>query len=94
MNISHINMSQMRHARTPYHSLGDGTETRIPDWAEHRSVFRTAGRTLYLVETAHLAEAAPDLRELDHAGWNVSVEQSDAPLARIALTRRILPEAA
>ena len=36
--------------RTPYHELGqlgsgDGS-LRVPAWAQHRSVYRTSGRTL------------------------------------------------
>lgn len=59
---------------------------RIPEWAQHRSVYRSAGRTLYVVETDTLPEARRDLARLDQAGWKVSVE-SEGPAARIALSR-------
>lgn len=83
-------------ARTPYHSLGDG-DMRIPSWAQHRSVYRTGGRTLYLVETDSLGDARGDLDRLSHAGWDVRVAQDPAgstDTARIALTRKDLARAA
>lgn len=79
--------------RTPYHSLGGGAEMRVPDWAQHRSVYRAAGRTLYLVETDRLSDARADLARLDRAGWDVQVHE-DGGAARIALTRRDLARAA
>lgn len=79
--------TQIRPApRTPYHSLGGETEMRIPDWAEHRSVYRAAGRTLYVVETEQLDRARRDLVKLGRSGWNVSVETA-GPAARISLSR-------
>lgn len=81
--------------RTPYHSLGGDTEMLIPDWAQHRSVYRSAGRTLYLVETDSLSDARLDLARLDRAGWDVRVsEGSEGEGARIALTRKELAKAA
>ena len=76
------NITPIRPApRTPYHSLGEDAKMRIPEWAQHRSVYRSAGRTLYVVETDTLADARHDL-----AGWNVAV-QSEGASARIALSR-------
>lgn len=82
-----LNITPIRPApRTPYHSLGEDATMRIPEWAQHRSVYRSAGRTLYVVETDTLPEARRDLARLDRAGWDVSVE-ADGPSARIALSR-------
>ncbi len=72
--------------RTPYHSLGGETQMHIPEWAQHRAVYRSAGRTLYVVKTDELAAARHDLKRLDRAGWDVSVE-SEGSNARIALSR-------
>lgn len=81
------NITPIRPApRTPYHSLGEDATMRIPGWAKHRSVYRSAGRTLYVVETDALAEAHSDLARLGDSGWNVAVETA-GPSARIALTR-------
>ncbi|GAA2827611.1 hypothetical protein FB468_2681 [Leucobacter komagatae] len=81
------NITPIRPApRTPYHSLGEDAKMRIPEWAQHRSVYRSAGRTLYVVETDTLADARRDLARLDSAGWNVAV-QSEGASARIALSR-------
>lgn len=69
----------------------------VPEWAQHRSVYRTEGRTLYLVETDRLDEARGDLRRLDRAGWEVRVAEDPAARgsrARIALTRRDIARAA
>lgn len=86
--------TQIRPApRTPYHSLGDNAEMRIPEWAQHRSVYRSAGRTLYVVETDELAAAKRDLARLDRSGWNVSVE-TEGNRARIAFSRREYVQAA
>lgn len=82
-----------RPARTPYHSLGGDTDMRIPSWAQRRSVYRSSGRTLYLVETDRLDDAQRDLAQLDRAGWDVSVETA-GDASRIALTRRDLARAA
>lgn len=79
--------TQIRPApRTPYHSLGGDTEMRIPEWAEHRAVYRAAGRTLYVVETERLGEAKRDLAKLGRSGWNVAVEAA-GEAARISLSR-------
>ncbi|MFF8819418.1 MULTISPECIES: hypothetical protein [Leucobacter] len=81
------NITPIRPApRTPYHSLGEGAKMRIPAWAQHRSVYRSAGRTLYVVETDTLADARRDLVRLDKAGWDVAVEAAGTN-ARIALSR-------
>ncbi|WP_053384266.1 hypothetical protein [Leucobacter celer] len=88
---------RVRPLRTPYHSLGDGHEMIVPDWAQHRSVYRTSGRTLYLVETESLDEALGDLERLGRAGWDVRVDEDPAApgsRARIALSRRDLAKAA
>lgn len=81
--------------RTPYHSLGGEDGMRIPRWAQHRSVYRAAGRTLYLVETDRVDDARLDLKRLDRAGWNVQVtEDPEGSTSRIALTRKELARAA
>lgn len=74
--------------RTPYHELGDGSP-RIPGWAQHRSVYRSAGRTLYLVETDSLAGASQDLDTLSNRGWDVRIERggSSSAVANISLSR-------
>lgn len=82
-------------ARTPYHSLGGEDGMQIPAWAQHRSVYRAAGRTLYLVETDRVDDAKLDLKRLDRAGWDVQLtEDPTGPVTRIALTRRELAQAA
>ena len=96
-NIIDLQQRRRRPLRTPYHSLGDDHEMRVPEWAQHRSVYRTGGHTMYLVETDNLDEARGDLNRLDRAGWEVRVsEDPGAPgsRARIALTRRDLARAA
>ncbi len=81
--------------RTPYHSLGDERSMRVPSWAQHRSVYRTSGRTLYLVETDRPAEARIDLEQLTRSGWDVHVDAAPAgELTRISLTRSDLVRAA
>ena len=81
--------------RTPYHALGADQEMRVPVWAQHRSVYRTAGRTIYLVETDRLADARGDLATLDRAGWDVRIAAgADGDPTRIALTRREFARAA
>lgn len=72
--------------RTPYHSLGDETSMRIPQWAQHRSVYRSAGRTLYVVETEKYRDARGDLVRLGRAGWDVSID-AEGNNARISLSR-------
>lgn len=85
-------------ARTPYHSLAgtnDSDALVVPDWAQHRSVYRSAGRTLYLVDTDVLGDAERDLRRIASAGWDVQVERDPkSDHARIAFTRAELPAAA
>lgn len=75
--------------RTPYHELGDGSP-RVPGWAQHRSVYRSAGRTLYLVETDSLATAHDDLDTLSHRGWDVHIERAvgSNATANISLSRK------
>ena len=81
--------------RTPYHALGSEQQLRIPAWAQHRAVYRTSGRTLYLVETDRLADAKRDLAHLDRAGWDVRISHPEiGDTARIALTRKDLARAA
>ena len=81
--------------RTPYHSLGTADEMRVPSWADQRSVYRSAGRTLYVVDTASFADARADLKTLDRAGWDVQVAKDPGGSgARIALTRRDVARAA
>lgn len=76
---------------TPYHDLGDGAEPRIPDWAEHRSVYRGSGQTMYMVETTRLDRAARrDLSHLAEHGWQVTIERANGRQAntRVGLVRR------
>lgn len=81
--------------RTPYHSLGGNDGMHVPEWAKQRSVYRTSGRTLYLVETDALDDARADLARLSRAGWDVQVtEDPDTERAQIALTRRDVARAA
>ena len=73
---------------TPYHELGDGSPL-VPEWAQHRSVYRSAGRTLYLVETDSLATAHRDLDTLSSRGWDVRIERKGSnPTANISLSRK------
>lgn len=72
--------------RTPYHALGSVDGPRVPEWAEHRSVYRAAGRTLYRVETTQLEQAGDDLSTLRNRGWDVHIEAA-GPDASISLTR-------
>lgn len=72
--------------RTPYHALGSAAGPRVPEWAQHRSVYRAAGRTLYVVETNNLAQAGDDLAKLRTSGWDVRVE-AEGPDASISLSR-------
>ncbi|MFC5339010.1 hypothetical protein [Leucobacter denitrificans] len=79
--------NQIRPApRTPYHSLGENSTMHIPNWAQHRSVYRSAGRTLYVVETEKYGDARRDLAHLNRAGWDVSVDAA-GDNARIAFSR-------
>ena len=80
---------------TPYHALGTAEGLRVPGWAERRSVYRTEGRTVYLVETTCLDLARRDLRTLDRAGWEISIDEGvDGVGATIALTQRDLARVA
>lgn len=88
-------IAQTTPKRTPYHSLGADETMRVPEWAEQRSVYRSAGRTLYVVDTEHFSDARADLRLLDRAGWDVQVDKAPTGEgARIAFTRRDLVRAA
>lgn len=86
MIIHKDNNTQVRNPRTPYHALGDDGVLRVPTWAQHRSVYRSAGRTFYLVETDRLADARGDLDTLVCSGWDVQID-SEGSGASIALTR-------
>ena len=72
--------------RTPYHELGGGNTPIVPEWAQHRSVYRAAGRTLYLVETDRLDAARCDLDSLAGLGWDVRIDPAGSG-ANITLTR-------
>ncbi len=76
----------VRTLRTPYHELGELGEPRVPEWAQHRSVYRAAGRTLYLVETDRLEAAERDLDSLARSGWHVRIDR-DGEAANITLSR-------
>lgn len=73
---------------TPYHELGDAGTPRVPAWAQRRSVYRSAGRTLYLVETDRIDSARRDLDALADRGWNVQIDRADGTAASIALSRK------
>lgn len=73
--------------RTPYHALGEGVVPVVPAWARNRSVYRSAGRTLYLVETDSLHTAKQDLEHLSRSGWDVHIDNVDNSTASIALSR-------
>jgi len=74
--------------RTPYHALGGGSP-RIPAWAQRRSVYRSAGRTLYCVGTDQLGTARRDLRTLASRGWEVEIDPDrDGEGASIVMSRR------
>ncbi|MBK0418344.1 hypothetical protein JD276_04770 [Leucobacter sp. CSA1] len=84
-----------RPLHTPYHALGGERGVHVPSWVGHRSVYRSAGRTLYLVETDRLEAARGDLDRLASQGWDVQVERARAgSAARIALTQQDLAVAA
>jgi hypothetical protein len=72
--------------RTPYHELSAGDTPVVPEWAGHRSVYRAAGRTLYLVETDRLDAARDDLDSLAGLGWDVRIDCAGSG-ANIVLTR-------
>lgn len=73
--------------RTPYHELGDGSP-RVPGWAQHRSVYRAAGRTLYRVETNSLDTAREDLKTLSSRGWEIHIDEADARATNISFSRK------
>lgn len=73
--------------RTPYHELGEAGAPRIPAWARRRSVYRSAGRTLYLVETDRIDAARRDLGALARRGWDVRIDPAGGTAASIALSR-------
>lgn len=82
-------MTNITHLRTPYHALGEHGEPVVPEWAQHRRVYRSAGRTLYLVETDSLETASRDLTTLAERGWDVQIDRpAGHPGASIALTRQ------
>lgn len=88
--LEHTAPSASRYS-TPYHDLGDDAGPRIPNWAEHRSVYRGAGQTTYIVETEHFDRAAKrDLSHLAQHGWHVTVERASGRQARtrVGLVRR------
>lgn len=68
------NITQLR---TPYHALGAENGPHVPDWARHRSVYRSAGRTLYHVETDRLGAARQDLASLTSLGWDVHIDRAN-----------------
>jgi hypothetical protein len=84
INIIKNNITPLR---TPYHELGEGTP-RVPAWAQHRSVYRSAGRTLYFVETDQLGDAGRDLDTLSRRGWDVQIEKAGGRAANISLSRK------
>ncbi len=78
----------LRALRTPYHALGAAGTPHVPEWAQHRSVYRAAGRTLYRVGTDKLdATAQRDLNTLAAGGWDVEVDR-DGDAANITLSLR------
>jgi len=82
-------MTNITPIRTPYHELGASGAPIVPDWAQHRSVYRSAGRTLYLVETDSLECAGNDLSTLAERGWDVQIDRAaGARGGSIALSRR------
>lgn len=69
-------MTHHTNIHTPYHELGAGTPC-VPTWATHRSVYRTAGHTLYLVTTDTLDTARHDLETLANRGWEVHIDAAE-----------------
>lgn len=80
---------QITPIRTPYHELGVDGSPVVPEWAHNRSVYRAAGRTLYLVETDSLRTAKKDLDKLAKRGWDVHIDHGDKHTASISLTRKV-----
>lgn len=94
-NTAGTRLTAVAPLRTPYHSLSSADDMLVPDWAQRRSVYRSSGRTLYVVETDRLSDARSDLKRLDRAGWDVTVSKPVAgDHARIAFTRKDLARAA
>lgn len=80
---------------TPYHALGGSRGARVPDWAQHRSVYRGPSSTTYLVETDELGSASADLTRLARTGWDVRVERdAHNPVVRVLMTQEDVPQAA
>lgn len=80
-------IDNITHLRTPYHALGDNGTPTVPSWARTRSVYRAAGRTLYLVETDQLETAQNDLDQLARSGWDVHIDSKSPQAASISLSR-------
>ena len=78
--------NNITHIRTPYHELGRGSMPLVPEWAQHRSVYRAAGRTLYHVATDRLDAARNDLDSLAGLGWDVQIDR-EGDGANIVLSR-------
>lgn len=74
--------------RTPYHELGETGTPVVPEWAQHRRVYRAAGRTLYLVDTDSIDTARRDLDTLEQRGWEVRIDRNGERTASIALSRK------
>lgn len=72
---------------TPYRHLSATGSPVVPSWAERRSVYRSGGRTLYLVETSQLDAAQHDLHRLASEGWDVRVTAHSEREAQVALVR-------
>lgn len=85
--MTHENTPTSPQIRTPYHELGEAGAPRVPGWVGHRSVYLSAGRTLYLVQTDQLDAARQDLAALADRGWEVTVDPSHGSTASIALMR-------
>ncbi|MEB4614382.1 hypothetical protein [Leucobacter sp. M11] len=78
---------------TPYRTLAElNGETSVsrPAWAEHLSVYRGGGRTLYIAEPARIDRAAKrDFDRLTKAGWTVVTETipGRTDRVRVSMTR-------
>lgn len=87
MNNTHtLKTARVTPMRTPYHALGAGAP-HVPEWAQRRSVYRSAGRTLYRVGTDRLSAARRDLKALSAGGWDVEIDR-DGRAANITLSRK------
>jgi hypothetical protein len=83
-------IAPVRTLHTPYHELAAlrrEQSPQAPEWAQHRSVYRAGGRTLYLVETDRLDAARHDLDTLAGRGWEVRIDR-DGAAANITLSRK------